>query len=60
MHIPWICSLVVFKPFATFKHGQIVAFNHDQIAFAEGAEDLFVTPYQSLNELVEAQYRESG
>ena len=51
---------VVIKPFASFEYGQIVAFDHEQIAFAEQADELFNSPYDSLLELVEAQYKSTG
>ena len=51
---------VVIKPFASYKYGDIVSFDHDRIAFAETAEDLFTVNYQSLEQLVEARYRDAG
>lgn len=48
---------VVIRPFASFEYGQIIAFDHDEIAFAEEAGELFMVPYDSLVELVEAEYK---
>jgi hypothetical protein len=50
----------VVKPFATFKYGDVVSFDHDRIAFAETATDLFTINYQNLVQLVEAQYKNAG
>ena len=51
---------VVVKPFGSFEYGQVVAFNHDMIMEAESADELFVSPYKTLLELVEAQYKQSS
>ena len=51
---------VVIRPFASFEYGQIVAFDHDEIAYAEEAGELFVSPYSNLIELVEAQYKKTS
>lgn len=51
---------IVVKPFGTFSAGQIVAFDHENMDFAEDAdapEELFETPYDSLLELVEARFK---
>jgi hypothetical protein len=50
---------VVVKPFASFHVGQIVAFDHDRIAFSETPEELFIVPYESLMELVEAKHKDA-
>src|SRR5262249_15045672 len=51
---------VVVKPFAGFKYGDIVSFDHDRIMFAETAADLFTVNYPSLLQLVEAQTKDAG
>jgi hypothetical protein len=51
---------VVVKPFATFKYGAVVSFDHDRIAFAETAEDLFTVNYANLLQLVKAQFKDAG
>ncbi|PHS03241.1 MAG: hypothetical protein COA78_18710 [Blastopirellula sp.] len=48
---------VAVKPFGSFQYGQVVAFNHDEIAYAEEPDELFVVPYQSLIKLVEADFK---
>ncbi len=61
-HILYVCQEnglsemwgVVFKPFEGFERGQIVAFDHDNIMSADSAEELFASPYESLQELLEA------
>jgi hypothetical protein len=52
--------VVVVKPFAPFKHGDIVSFDHDRIAFAEMPVDLFTVNYPNLLQLVEAQTKDAG
>lgn len=44
---------------ASFEVGQTVAFNHDEIAYAETPVALFAVPYNSLTELVEADFKKS-
>jgi hypothetical protein len=51
---------VVVKPFATFKYGDMVSFDHDRIAFAETAADLFTVNYPNLLQLVKAQFKDAG
>ncbi|NNJ25490.1 SMI1/KNR4 family protein [Alienimonas chondri] len=51
---------VVVRPFGPFQPGQIVAFDHDLIMDAETPEELFASPYESLLELVEAQYKRTA
>jgi hypothetical protein len=51
---------VVVKPFATYKYGEIVSFDHDRIMFAETESDLFTVNYQSLLQLVEARFKNAG
>jgi hypothetical protein len=48
---------VVAKPFASFKHGDVVSFDHDRLMFAETATDLFTINYPTLVQLVEAQFK---
>jgi hypothetical protein len=51
---------VVVKPFATFKYGDIVSFDHDRLMFAETPADLFTVNYPSLLPLVEARFKDAG
>ena len=51
---------VVVKPFAAFKYGDVVSFDHDRLMFAETAADLFTVNYPSLLRLVEAQTKDAG
>lgn len=51
---------VVVKPFAHYKYGDVVSFDHDRIMFTESETDLFTFNYQSLQELVEARFKDSG
>jgi hypothetical protein len=51
---------VVVKPFASFKHGDVVSFDHDRIAFAEKPEDLFIANYPNLLKLVKARDKDAG
>jgi hypothetical protein len=51
---------VVAKPFATFKHGDVVSFDHDRLMFAKSATDLFVANYPTLLQLVEARFKGAG
>lgn len=48
---------VVLKPFKPFKRGDIAAFEHDRIDEAESAAELFTTPYENLEALVEAKWK---
>ena len=50
---------VVAKPFADFQPGQVVAFDHEEIGYAEEPADLFHAPYATLLELVAARYKRS-
>jgi hypothetical protein len=51
---------VVVKPFATYKYGDVVAFDHDRLMFTEKETDLFTVNYKNLLELVEARTKDAG
>ena len=51
---------VAVKPFASFKCGDVVSFDHDRIAFAEKPEDLFIVNYRNLLKLVKARDKDAG
>ena len=51
---------VVVKPFATYKYGDVVSFDHDRLMFLETDADLFTVNYQNLLNLVEAQFKNAG
>jgi hypothetical protein len=51
---------VVVKPFAPFKYGDVVSFDHDRLMFAETAEELFTVNYRNLLQLVKAQFKDAG
>ena len=50
---------IVCKPFTSFQPGQVIAFDHDLILFAQGREELFSVPYPNLIELMEARCKNS-
>jgi hypothetical protein len=51
---------VVVKPFAEFRYGDIVSFDHDRLPFAEAPADLFTVNYPNLLKLVEARIKDAG
>jgi hypothetical protein len=51
---------VVVKPFATYKYGDVVSFDHDRLMFTEKETDLFTVKYKNLLELVEARTKDAG
>jgi hypothetical protein len=51
---------VVVKPFATYKYGAVVSFDHDRLPFTEKETDLFTVNYKNLLELVEAGTKDAG
>ncbi len=51
---------VVVKPFATYKYGEVVSFDHDRLLFTEKETDLFTVNYRNLLELVEARTKDAG
>src|SRR5262245_48993609 len=67
-NVVWVCQengyasmwAVVVKPFATYKYGDVVSFDHDRIMFAESETDLFTVNYENLEQLVEAKFKDAG
>jgi hypothetical protein len=51
---------VVVKPFPGFQYGDVISFDHDRIAFAETAADLFTVNYPTLRQLVGARFKDAG
>ena len=51
---------VVVRPFATYKYGDVVSFDHDRLMFTEKETDLFTVNYKYLLELVEARTKDAG
>ena len=51
---------VVVKPFATYKYGDVVSFDHDRLMFNQTETDLFAVNYENLLEFVEATTKDAG
>jgi hypothetical protein len=51
---------VVVKPFATYKYGDVVSFDHDRLMFNQTETDLFAVNYENLLEMVEATTKDAG
>ena len=51
---------IVVKPFAIYKYGDVVSFDHDRLMFTEKETDLFTVNYKNLLELVEARTKDAG
>jgi hypothetical protein len=51
---------VVVKPFATYKYGDVVSFDHDRLMFIENETDLFTVNYKNLRDMVEARTKNAG
>ena len=51
---------VVVRPFARYRYGEVVSFDHDRLMFMETETDLFVGNYNNLLELVQATTKDAG